>query len=89
MSNILQKATLPKCNLPGHLRKAVRTLRNNENIVILPADKGNSTVVMDRTEYERKLEEMLSDNTYKKLDKDPTTKMERKVAKTLKERNRR
>ena len=82
--NETQEATLPKCNLPGHLRKAVRTLRNDENIVILPADKGNSTVVMDRTEYDRKLEEMLSDNTYKKLDKDPTAKIKRKVAKTLK-----
>ena len=42
-------------------------------------------MVMDRSEYEGKLEDMLSDNTYMKLKKDPTAKIEREVAKALKE----
>ena len=48
VSTVLQKSSPPKGNLPGHLRRAVRALREDESIVILPADKGNSTVVMDR-----------------------------------------
>lgn len=50
-------------NLPGHLHKVVRTLRDDDSIVILSADKGNYTVVMNRREYEGKLGDMLSDNT--------------------------
>lgn len=53
--------------------EAVSTLRNDESIVILPADKGKSTVVMDRTEY-RKISELLNDGSYQPLKKDPTGK---------------
>ena len=39
--------------------------------------------MLDRSEYEEKLEEMLSDGTYKKLKKDPTAKFERLVGAAL------
>ena len=86
VSTPLQKATPWKCNLPGHLRKVVGTLRGDGSIVIVLADKGNSTVVMDRSEYDQKLNIMLSDNTYRKLKKDPTAKTERQVAKAVRRR---
>ena len=36
--------------------------------MILPADKGRATVVMDKTEYEEKVNTMLNDvHTYEKL----------------------
>ena len=85
VSTVLQRASLPKCNLATHLRRAVRSLREDKSIVILPADKGNSTVVMNRCEYDEKLTTMLSDSTYKRLKKDPTAKIERQVAKALRE----
>ena len=55
----------------------------DDSIVILPADKGNATVVMDRSEYEGKLEAMLSNGTYRKQKKDPTPKIEREIGKTM------
>ena len=55
-----------------HSYKTIRTLREDTDIVILPADKGNATVVMDRTEYVSKMSLMLEDKTYAKLKKDPT-----------------
>ena len=43
-------------------------------------------MVMDRSDYDEKLEVMLSDNMYSKLKEDPTVKIERQVAnKALKE----
>ena len=53
--------------------------------MILPADKGNATVVMNRDEYEEKLETMLVDGTYRRLKKDPTGKIERRIGTALKE----
>ncbi|KOB75056.1 putative reverse transcriptase, partial [Operophtera brumata] len=46
---------------------ALRELRNNVDILVLPADKGNATVVVDTEAYVSKLTEMVSDTaTYKK-----------------------
>ena len=85
VSRILQDASPPKCNLPGSLRKAVKDLQADETIVVLPADKGSATVVMNRTEYNEKIETQLSDGTYKKLLKDPTAQIKRKIDTILKQ----
>jgi hypothetical protein len=43
--------------------------------MILPADKGCVTVIIDKTEYETKMDSLVEDtNTYSKLKKDPTEK---------------
>lgn len=42
-------------------------------------------VVMDRAEYEEKIETMLVDGTYRKLRTDPKTKVERKIDAALKQ----
>ena len=48
--------------------------------MILPADKGNATVVMNNDEYESKVTSMLKDEqTYKELKKDPAPALERKM----------
>jgi hypothetical protein len=55
-------------------KEALRTLKNDRNIVIVPADKGCATVVMNRDDYERKVEEHLNDvETYEKQDNDSTS----------------
>ena len=48
MAEVLRKAKPPKPNMSFKQRSAVRTLRNDSNIVIVPADKGKATVVMDK-----------------------------------------
>ena len=54
-------------------RGTLQKLTNHDSIVILAADKGRTTVVIDKTEYINKAEELLQDtSTYKKLNKDPT-----------------
>jgi len=51
-------------------------LRDNDNIILTRADKGNITVALDRNNYINKINEMLSDNnTYMKVKKDPTKRI--------------
>ncbi|XP_071450003.1 uncharacterized protein [Hetaerina americana] len=77
VARILRNARPPKMNITGAERRALSDLRGNENILILPADKGNSTVLMKRGDYEMKISRMREDSTYRKLRSDPTAKAER------------
>ncbi len=63
--------------------KALKDLRHDSSIHILKADKGNATVIMNRTDYDGKVKEILSTSTYRKLKNDPTASTERKVTKHL------
>ena len=60
--------------------KAVKQLHDDADILILPADKGRSTVIVDKCEYECKMRLMLNDsNIYKKLKRDTSLWLERKM----------
>ena len=48
-------------------------------MVILPADKGNATVVMDADQYEEKMCAPLETPVYCKINKDPTGRFKRKI----------
>uniref|UniRef100_A0A667ZFG8 Reverse transcriptase domain-containing protein n=1 Tax=Myripristis murdjan TaxID=586833 RepID=A0A667ZFG8_9TELE len=55
------------------------------DITILPADKGRTTVILDTTQYEMQMKEMLMDHhTYEILKKDPTEEKKRKLKALLK-----
>ena len=54
---------------------ALKKLRKDSSIMILPADKRRATVILDSDKYEDQVKAMLSDEkTYEKLDLDPTGK---------------
>ena len=56
--------------LPLRYRTALGELRKRDDIVILPADKSSRLVLLDRAQYVRDAEHMLSDETtYKELTK--------------------
>ena len=82
---ILRRAKPPKDNLSKEQRKALKELRSLENEVILPADKGKATVMMNREDYDTKMRGMLSTATYKQLKKDPTATQEGRLSRKLKE----
>ena len=67
---ILQKRNRPPTNITPDESQALRSLRKDESVVILPAHKGRSTVVMDKSNYEKKKAvDLLSDvNTYRYID---------------------
>lgn len=55
-------------------------LKDNNQIVVVKSDKGNKTVVMNRSEYEEKMENMVTDKeTYVELADDPTLRYEKLV----------
>lgn len=69
--SLLKDAKPPKNTTPEE-GKVISALRHNRDLVILPADEGNATIMMDHEEYNRKIQEMLDDDqTYRKLKKDP------------------
>ncbi|XP_039303541.1 uncharacterized protein LOC105205165 [Solenopsis invicta] len=83
--NILRKAKQPSQNISREERLALRNLRQNNNILILPADKGNATVVIDKKVYCNKINVMLSDcSVYGKLKRNPTFTIEKKTSVLLK-----
>jgi hypothetical protein len=56
---------------------ALKSLRNNNHIRILQADKGNCTVVLNEFTYKGKISSLLESGVYEVLRKDSTSQMER------------
>ena len=60
--NIIKNAKAPKaCNLSQGERQAMKKLKENDGILVLPADKGNATVVMNKVAYKEQISSMLQD----------------------------
>nr|XP_022912150.1 uncharacterized protein LOC111423134 [Onthophagus taurus] len=74
----------PKSNLTVGEKTALPSIKEKSEIVVLPADKGNATVVMDRKEYDDKMMNLLDPVTYRKIKKDPTDKIVRKMKELIK-----
>jgi len=61
-------------------QQALKRLKNDNNIVILPVDKGRVTGVMDKTDYFDKIDALVNDKqTYEELKRDPTPALLRKL----------
>ena len=74
----------PKDNLSKDEHKALKELQSDTSIVILPAYKGKSTVILNRENYLGKCMEHINNGPYQLLKKDPTTKIKTKTLKQLK-----
>jgi len=81
---ILKNSSRPRDNLKRTERAALKTINDNVNLTILPADKGNATVVLNTSDYKLKISSLLQDPAYRKLTKDPTDSIERKTTALLK-----
>lgn len=80
VTKLLRRAKPPPNNISKEERSAIRDLRRDNSVIILPADKGSATVVLDRSEYEDKMMAMLEcKQTYRELKKDPAPALERKM----------
>ena len=83
MRQALEKSKPLKPNISKLERQGLKSLQDDNSIIILPADKGNATVVMDRVEYSNKLADLIGYGGYCKVKKDRTLKMERKLSQIL------
>lgn len=63
-----------------------QALQSSADVAVLPADKGNATVDLDRSVYENTLLALLKERTaYCKVPKDPTSKVQKESQKLLSE----
>ena len=76
----IHRVKIPPRNISHTEMSALKDIANDEKILILPADKEKATVVMDKADYDDKMQQMLSnEGTYKPLDIDPTASLERRM----------
>ncbi|XP_011858224.1 PREDICTED: uncharacterized protein LOC105555793 [Vollenhovia emeryi] len=60
--------------------KCNRFLRDNDDVLVTKADKGQVTVIMNKNKYKNQIIELLQDqNTYKKLNNDPIKRISNKM----------
>ena len=76
----IQSVSIPDNNLTKDQQQALKRLKTDNNIVILPADKGRVTVVMDKTDYFDEMDALVNDKqTYEELKRDPTPALQRRL----------
>ena len=83
MSETLRRAKPAKPNYSKEELSALRDLKRDSSIHILTADKGNATIIMDRSQYTAKVSDILSSNSYCPLKNNPIPSIEKRVASKL------
>ena len=79
----LKSAKPPPSNISKEERLAIK-LQKEASIMVLGADKGRATVVMEKSDYDNKMCALLSDTkTYEKLGKDPTPRYKKELVNIL------
>lgn len=73
----------PRLNITPSEREAFKVLKNRENLMILPADKGRSTVILTKTQYESKAYDILQGDQYNTLQHDTTLTYEKRLVSLL------
>ena len=83
--------TAASTNIPTHNnltpaeKGAIQELKERDDIVIKPVDKGSAVVVMDKVEYlEEANRQVPEERFYKKLDSDPTEEFSTRITQELK-----
>uniref|UniRef100_A0A803JRB9 Reverse transcriptase domain-containing protein n=1 Tax=Xenopus tropicalis TaxID=8364 RepID=A0A803JRB9_XENTR len=67
-------------NISRAERQAIKSLQHNTSIIIMRADKGGGTVVLNKNDYESEALRQLENQThYRKLDGDPTAKFKNEL----------
>ncbi|GJQ74289.1 hypothetical protein Trydic_g19186 [Trypoxylus dichotomus] len=76
---ILRNTRLPKKNFSTEKLKVLIELKRNEKIIILPAGKGNDTVVLNTKDHKDEMQKLLDDLTYNLVAIDPTIYLEKTI----------
>ena len=78
ISRTLQNSK-PKDNLSTNERKTLKELQSDTSIVIFPADKGRSTIILNVEDYLGKYMGHINNGLYQLLKKGPCTKIKAKM----------
>ncbi len=63
LCEMLKRGPLPRPNITRAERAALKRLKQDPNVMILPADKGRAVVMMNSQDHREKETTLLSDNT--------------------------
>ena len=80
----MKKIKPPKSNISRKEARAMKELKEDQDRMVLTPDKGVGMVAMEREDYEKKSEELLSQSTCRVLPSDPTTKQKNRLIAILK-----
>nr|XP_054761192.1 uncharacterized protein LOC129267568 [Lytechinus pictus] len=83
IGTVLEQAKPPKSNITKDMEAALKSLKEDSTIMILPADKGRAAVILDTTTYRDKMDNLLSTGPYREIKKDPTDSLVRKLTTLL------
>ena len=83
LSSVIHRTQVPKPNCTRNQIAALKSLQQNDNIIILPADKGRATVILNKEDYIRKCNEHLENGPYIKTKKDPTSSVVSQITRKL------
>ena len=72
-----------RSNVTMKEREALKLLKSSEDVVVLPADKGNATVVMNREDYVRKVMDVVQHPPFERVDRCPKRRVEDRLNKFL------
>jgi hypothetical protein len=64
-------------------QETLLNLQNNNSIMILPADKGNTIIVLSSKDYHNKMKSLVDDPVYRRLMSDPAMRIEKQTASLL------
>ena len=81
LSSVIRTTQVPKPNCTRNQIAALKSLQQNDNIIILLADKGRATVILNKEDYIRKCNEHLENGPYIKIKKDPTSSVVSQIIK--------
>ena len=79
INRVLRPSDSPKPNSTKAQALALRELKRNRDCIVLTADKGVATVIMDRQDYINKANSLLNQNTYRSIPQDPTNTIKNKL----------
>ena len=80
------KSVRSENNIPSRFVKALSSLKRDSSIIVTKADKGGKIVIMDRVDYNTKMENLLNDpNTYLQLRSNPLSRIQSTFNSRLKE----
>ena len=80
---MLRRAKPPKSNISREEKKALKELREDQDRMVCTADKGVAFVVMDKKEYQEKVEGLLATLAYRNIKVDPTNKLKAQLIQKL------
>jgi len=83
VNSILQQAKPSEPNITKEMRYALNRPEEDDSIMILPADKGRPSVVMNANNYHAKMSSLIENGPYQLLNKDPTDLLTCKLSEKL------